>query len=230
MNILITYDEFRYITQLYGAPGGVQSGNGTTISVVDLNIKQIIDTITIDLAPAALALSPCEKFLYVMCYVDGNPGTGTLNIICIRTHTVLTTIPGFFGPFGIALTTDGCYAYVTNFGSNDFSPYGTTVSVVDLRKRRIIKNIEVGIQPSGIAVSKDFVYVSNYNTLYAKPNFQSLTAGEGTVNIISIKDNVVVGPTISVGQSSSTITLSPDGTKLYVCKYIQNTIAAICLE
>jgi YVTN family beta-propeller protein len=217
-----------YVTN-YGAPGGVMSGNGHTVSVVDLTQRSIIDTIEVDLAPAALALSPCHNFLYVVAYVDGVSGTGKLDVISTKTNSVITTITGFFGPFGIAVTKNGKYAYVTNFGSNDFAPYGTTVSVVDLNKYSIIKTIEVGIQPSGIVISEDFAYVSNYNVLYAKANFQNLTPGEGTVNVICLKCNKVISPTISVGQSPSTITLSPDNKKLYVCKYVQNTVAGLSL-
>jgi YVTN family beta-propeller protein len=216
-----------YVTN-YGAPGGVKSGNGTTVSVVDLSARKIIHTIEVDLAPATLALSPCHKFLYVMAYVDGLPGTGILDIISTKTNTIIGRIRGFFGPFGIGVTKDGKYAYVTNFGSNDFAPYGTTVSIVDLGKKSIIKNIEVGIQPSGIAISENFACVSNYNTLYAKSGFQNLTPGEGTVNIICLESDEVIS-TISVGQSPSTITLSADEKKLFVCKYVQNTVAELSL-
>lgn len=217
-----------YVTN-YGAPGGVTSGHGTTVSVVDLIARKIIKTIIVSLAPAALALHPCDKLLYVIAYVDGKPETGRLDVISTKTNVVLNSIPGFFGPFGIAVTKDGEFAYVTNFGSNDFAPFGTTVSVVDLDKVSIVKTIQLGIQPSGIAISKDFAYVSNYNTLYAKANFQNLTPGEGTVNVICLKSNKVISPTIPVGQSPATITLSPDCKKLYVCKYVQNTVAEISL-
>lgn len=86
----------------------------------------------------------------------------------------------------------------------------------------------MGIQPSGksplgfnlgITISKDFAYVSNYNTLYAKANFQNLTPGKSTINIICLKCNKIIAPTVSIGQSPSTITLFPDNKKLYVCKY-----------
>lgn len=216
----------------YGAAGGVGSGNGKTVSVVNLKLRRIVATIAVDLAPAALALSPCGGWLYVACYVDGQPGTGKLDIVSTRSNRVVATVSGFFGPFGIGVTPDGTRALITNFGSNDFAPYGRTVSVVDLRQRRIIKNIKLGIQPAGIAISPDgkYAFASNYNTLYAKPNFQNLTPGEGTVNIIRLVDNRVIPPTIPVGQSPSTLTLSPDGRTLYVCKYIQNTVAAICLD
>ena len=226
---IVLSDKFAYVTN-YGAPGGLKSGNGRTVSVVDLARRQIIATIPVDQAPASLALSPKNDYLYVICYVDGKPGTGTLQKIDTRTNQVVKTVSGFFGPFGIAVTDDGAYAYITNFGSNDFAPYGTTVSVVDLYSMMIIKVVETGIQPSGIALLENFAYVSNYNTLYAKPNFQNLTPGEGTVVRINLSTDEVVGPAIPVGQSPSTITLSPDGKKLYVCKYVQNTVVGISLD
>lgn len=220
-----------YVTN-YGANGGVQSGNGTTVSVVDLKSRTIIETIKVDQAPVSLALSPCFRFIYVICYVDGTAGTGTINVIERKTNTVIATISGLFGPFAIDLSKCGLYAYVSNFGSNNFAPYGTTVSVVDLKKRQITKNIEVGIQPSGIAIDPKghYLYVSNYNALYAHPSFENLTYGEGTINIICLKENIVISPTISIGETPSTLTISPDGKTLYVCKYVQNTVAAISLS
>lgn len=219
-----------YVTN-YGAFGGVQSGNGKTISVVDLVNNKITSTIKVALAPSALALSPCEHFLYVTSYVDGMPGTGILTTISVKDNKIISTLSGLFGPFGIVISKCGCYAYVTNFGSNNFAPYGTTVAVVNLEKKQIVKNINVGIQPSGIAISPNgrHLYVSNYNALYAKPNFQSLTYGEGTVNIICLKEHKVIYPTISVGQTPSTLAVSHDGKMLYVCKYVQNTVSVVTL-
>ena len=81
---------------------------------------EIIETIEVDLAPASLVLSHCQRLLYVICYVDGLPGTGTLNVIETKTNTIIAKVQGLFGPFGIALSKCGSLAYVTNFGSNNF--------------------------------------------------------------------------------------------------------------
>lgn len=220
-----------YVTN-YGAPGGLKSGFGKTISVVDLNTRKITATIEVDLAPASVIVSPDHKFLYVICYTTGMPGTGILDIIDRRTLTIVNRIPGLFGSFGIVASPNGKYVYVTNFGSNDFAPYGNTVSVIDLRLGRIVKNIEVGIQPSGIAIDPKgkYLYVSNYNSLYAGPGFQNLTYGEGLINIICLKKHVLVPPAISIGSTPSTLIMADDGKKLYVCKYAQNTVSTICLD
>ncbi|MBI2774745.1 YncE family protein [Candidatus Dependentiae bacterium] len=215
----------------YGGPEGVQSGNGNTVSVVDLGTNTIVQTITLNLvppaaAPAGLAISPDGAFVYTINYVDGNPGTGTMSIIQTSNNTVVGTIPGFSGPFAIAITPDGNFAYVTNFGSNNFFPFGTTVSVVDLRKRAIVETINVGIQPSGIAITPDgrYAYVSNYNTLYAGPMFTDLTAGQGTVNIIDIATNTVIPPIIAVGQSPDAIAIASNGRIACVSNYTSNTV------
>lgn len=207
---------------------GVTSMTGHTVSVVDLLERKITATIETDTAPQALTIS--NDRVYVVCYVDGKPGHGTLNVIDLTSNTVTAKLLGLFGPFGIVVS--GYRAYVPNFGSNDFDPYGKTLAVIDLHKGKIIKEIELGIQPSGIAIRPDgkYVYVSNFNELYAKPGFQQITAGAGTVNIIRTKDLKVITPTISVGRTPSTLTMAPNGQMLYACQYIENTISAIRLR
>lgn len=231
--IVITSDgKFAYVNN-YGGSKGVGSGNGTKVSYVNLKTKTILDEITVGQAPAALALSPNGKFLYVINYVDGNPNTGTMSIIQTKNNRVIDTVTGFFGPFSIAITPNGKFAYVTNFGSNDFSPFGTTVSVVSLHAQpKVIATIELGIQPSGIAITPNgrFAYVSNYNTLYAGPNFTKLTAGQGTVNIIDLCTNQVIPPTIAVGQSPNQVVISPNGHYAYVTNFTSNTVDVIQLK
>lgn len=230
--IVITPDgTFAYVNN-YGGPDGVGSGNGTTVSVVNLKTNAIIGEIIVGLAPAALAISPNGKFVYSINYVDGMPGTGTMSIIKTKDNAVVDTISGLFGPFGIAVTPNGEYAYVTNFGSNDFAPIGTTVSVVKLRHdRKIVETIELGIQPSGVAITPNgrFVYVTNYNTLYAGTNFTKLTPGGGTVNIIDTRTNEVIPPTIAVGHSPNAVTISPNGKFAYVTNFTSNTVDVIQL-
>jgi YVTN family beta-propeller protein len=224
---------FGYVNN-YGGPGGVGSGNGTTVNVVDLTTHTIIGpALTVGLAPAAVAMSPDGAFVYVINYTDGNPGTGTLSIIRTSDNSViLNAVTGFSGPFGIALTPNGKYAYITNFGSNNFAPFGTTASVVDVNNRTIVATINLGIQPAGIAVTPDghFVYASNYNTLYAGPGFTNLTPGQGTVNIINITTNTVIPPIIAVGESPSNIAIAPNGEFAYVVNYTSNIITVIALQ
>lgn len=219
----------------YGAEDGVGSGSGNTLNVVNLDTNAIVgNPITVNQAPAALAVSPDGRYVYVISYVDGQEGTGTLQVIDTRTNMVIDTVTGFFGPFDIAISPNGRTAYVTNFGSNDFAPFGSTVSVVNLKcQPSIITTIELNsIQPSGIAVAPngDFVYVTNYNTLYAGEDFTDLTPGQGTVNIIDAHRKEVVPPTIVVGESPSAIAIAPNGRHAYVTNYTSNTVDVIALR
>ena len=242
--MVISPDGTRGYVNNYGGPGGVGSGNGTTVRVVNLDTNAIIGgAITVDLAPAGLAMSSDGAFVYVINYVDGNTGTGTMQIIQTSDNTVLIpAITGFSGPFAIAITPDDQYAYVTNFGSNNFTPFGTTVSVVSLVSNTIIATINLGIQPAGVTISPDgrFAYATNYNALYSSNGVYDgstlvgtvniLVPGQGTVNIIDTETNEVLSSTISVGQSPANIVITSTGEFAYVSNFISNTVNSIALQ
>jgi YVTN family beta-propeller protein len=228
----ITPDGTRAYVNNYGGPEGVQSGNGNTVSFVNLNSNSIIQTFTVDMAPAALALTPNGKHLYVANYTNGNLGAGTVDVVDTTSNLVTTTILGFSGPFQIAITPDGNYAYVTNFGSNNFSPVGTTISVINLNTNTITDTITVGIQPAGIAITPDgrYAYATNYATIYNGPcgDFTDLTAAQGTVNVIDIATNTVVA-LIPVDLSPANVAIAPDGQFAYVSNYTSDTVNVIAL-
>lgn len=252
--MVITSDGNTGYVNNYGSGNPLSSGNGTTVRIVDLVNNVIVGApITTGQAPAALAITPDNAFVYSANYVDGNPNTATLSKIQTSNNAVTTIGPfspnGFSGPFAIKITPDGTKALVTNFGSNNFVPFGTTVSVVDLNSSTITATINAGIQPSGLDITKDgkYAYFSNYNTLYAYvsnqlpnpqtvppttlPNitFNNLTAGQGTVNIIDLATNTIIPPTIVVGQSPGNITISPSGDFALVSGYTSNTVTVISI-
>jgi YVTN family beta-propeller protein len=214
----------------YGGPI-LGSGNGFTVNAVDLTTNLIVgSSIIVGLAPAALAMGPDGKHVYVVNYEDGNLGTGTMSIIDTSNNTVSGGAKGFSGPFTIAITPDGQYAYVTNFGSNNFSPVGTTVSVVRLSDNTVIKNIFIGTQPSGLAITPDgrYAYVSVYNTLYLGPSFTNLTpSSPGIVKVIDIATNTLMDKEIHTGLSPASIAISPDNTRAYVSNYSQNSVTVL---
>jgi len=230
--VITPNQQFAYVNN-YGAPGGVLSGNGTTVRVVDLNTNAIVGpAITVGLAPASLTITPDGAFVYVINYVDGNPGTGTISVIRTSDNTVVATIPGFSGPFAIRITPNGKFAYVTNFGSNNFFPYGTTASVVDLTTNTLVSTVNLAIQPSGLDITPDgsLAYASNYDTLYTDTSFSSLVAGQGTVNIIDTATNKVIPPVIAVGESPDAIAISSNGEFAYVTNYSYNSVSVIALQ
>ncbi len=228
--VAITQDGAWAYVNNYGAAGGVGSGSGNTVSVVDVASGTIATEIKVDQAPAAVVLSADDTRLYVANYTTGLEFAGTVNVVDTATRTILATVTGLFGPFGIVLHPSGNWAYVTNFGSNNFDPFGTTVAVIDLQTLEVAHEVDTGgIQPSGLDVSPDgkYLYVSNYNTLYQQgsPTFSGLTAGQGTVTVIDTSTLEVIPGTIAVGQSPSFVKVDPTNQRVYVSNYTSNTVS-----
>ncbi|MFM8896581.1 MAG: YncE family protein, partial [Actinomycetales bacterium] len=71
-------------------------------------------------------------------------------------YSVVSTIAVGQGPGEVAVSRDGRRAYVTNEDAN-------SVSVINLKTRRVVATLRVGTAPRGIAVSSDNrrVYVAN---------------------------------------------------------------------
>jgi YVTN family beta-propeller protein len=229
----------------YGASGGVGSGNGTTVSIVDMNALTITGTITVGLAPAAMALTPDQRYLYVALYETGATNSGIVKVYDTNNNnTLVATINNFSGPFAIAMNPNGLKAYVTNFGSNNFVPYGTTVSVIDIPTNTITNTITTGIQPSGAAVSPNgkYLYITNYNSLYSTYNLpvnspgtgtvtiSNLIPGAGTVSIIDTETETLVAPTVKVDQSPSAVAIDSLGKFAYVTNYGSNTVSGIYIN
>ncbi len=226
----------------YGASPGAGSGSATTMCFVNLVSNTVTGSMGVGLAPAALTINPSKTKIYNALYTTGNTGEGVVAVINIPSNTISATIGGFSGPFDIITNSTGTKVYVSNFGSNGFSPYGTTVSVIDTINNTISNTINVGIQPAGLILSNDnrYLYVSNYNTLYTQSfnapvnspgtgtvTMSSLVPGAGTVSIIDTETEEVISPCISVGQSPSNIAISSDGHTIYVSNYTSNTVSAI---
>ena len=235
--MVITPDGEKAYVNNYGAIDTMPSGEGNTVSVVDLKEEKIIKRIRLNeygevpAAPATIAITPDGDFVYTANYVTGTPNTSTVLKICTKTNTVVDKISGFFGPFSMVIDAKGNNAYITNFGSNNFAPYGKTVSVLNLKSHKITEINTGGIQPAGFAITPNgkYGFVSNYNTLYSTgaPQFTGLTAGQGTVNVIDLSTNVLLPITINVGQSPGSILMSPNGKHAIVSNYTSNTVSII---
>ncbi|MFZ2498125.1 TIGR04279 domain-containing protein [Methanosarcina sp.] len=99
------------------------------------------------------------------------------------------------------------YAYITNY-------HNSTVSIIDTSTNTVIKTVDVGRNPFGVAVSSDgtMVYVTNW--------------GSNTVSVIDAFTNTVTA-TLKVGKRPYGVAVSPDGSKVYVTNELSNTVSVI---
>jgi YVTN family beta-propeller protein len=154
----------------------------------------------------------------------------------------VSEIPVGVAPYDVILR-DNKKAYVTNWGGRQaregesvYKSSGTpvlvdpetgvasngTVSVVDIVKNEQIKSIEVGLHPSGMALSPDkeklYIACSNSDLIYVIN-----TSTDEVIEKISVHD----AEGTLFGSSPNDIAVSPDGKTLYVANGTDNAICMI---
>jgi YVTN family beta-propeller protein len=100
-------------------------------------------------------------------------------------------------PLGIAITPDGKYAYVADYGSN-------TVDVIDLASQAVVATIPVGAEPYGVAVTP------NGSTVYVS------SVGTSTVTPIDTATNTPGSPIALPGGGAYAEAVDPANSTLYV--------------
>ena len=131
------------------------------------------------------------------------------NVVVVNTETntvIGSPIPVGTGPFGVAATPDGKFAYVANDGSN-------TISVINTATNQVTST-SVGNIPFGVAVTPDakFAYVTNN--------------GSNTVSVIDTTTNQVAN-TVPVGTGPFGLAVTPDGKSAYVANNGSNNVTVI---
>lgn len=191
-----------------------------------------------DAYPCGMAETPDGKTLAV-CLSRGN----TLGLIDLEAGTA-KEVPVGISPYDVKLSPDGRRAYVTNWGGRvpragkrtakssgsdvevDERTIGSsgTVSVVDLVAGKEIKQVDVGLQPSDLVLSRDgkllFVTNSNSDTVSCID-----TARLRAIKRISVRPDVK----LPFGSTPNGIALSEDERTLYVCNSSNNAIGVFDL-
>lgn len=182
-----------------------------------------------------------EYYLYVV--LNGN---NQLTKIRLRDKKSIWTTATGMAPFGVALSSSK--AYITNWAgpvATDAAketagiPYGKvyvdprtgatalgTVSVIDLQTGKLQAEVETGLHPNAIILSKDqqFVFVANGNS----DNVSVInTATDKVVETISVRLNGKENPFI--GDSPNALVINNSGTLLYVANGMDNAVAVISL-
>lgn len=144
----------------------------------------------------------------------------SISVIDTSTNTVTATLTdrSLLGPFTMAMTPDGKFLHIVNYG-NPLFPARTdnnTVTVIDTATNAVV-NVIAGVEssPSGIAITPDgkLAYVTSY-------------ASQGTVAVIDLAAGAVI-QTLSVGTLPSEVAIDPAGRYAYVNNFRDNTVSVI---
>jgi YVTN family beta-propeller protein len=211
---------------------------------------EVTKTFLFDAVPPAVAALPNELIVVEQL---GNPvlyvvlnGNNTVEKVDINTGATIWSSPTGVAPFGICSANDKLY--VTNWAGSlpdkgDINvagvPWGSakvdpvtgatsegTVSILDQKTGRVLKEITVGLHPNDIIASGDgkFVYVANANS--------------DVVSVINTqKDDVAEQISVRLfpdrnpyfGDSPNGLGITSDGKTLYVANGMDNALAVVKL-
>ena len=103
-----------------------------------------------------------------------NEGSNNVSVIDTTTNTVIATIPVGLAPRPLAVSPDGKWVYVVNFGTNP-----TTISVIDTATDMVVSTITAGTGPTRVTFSLDSTVAYAVNE--GSNNFTIINTSDGTV-------------------------------------------------
>jgi YVTN family beta-propeller protein len=190
--------------------------------------------------PCGVGLSPDQKTAFVCLSLKNS-----LAIVDLESGKLVRELAVGIAPYDVAVSPDGQTAYVSNWGGRPpgkadrtANSAGTavlvdkrgaaltgTISVVDLKQNREIREITTGLHPSGLALSMDgrTLYVANAN---------SDTISVIDTGTLRVSETVPVRPDpgLPFGSQPNGLALSNDGQTLYVANGGNNAIAVVALR
>ncbi len=184
-----------------------------------------------------------------------NKQEASLSVIDVASGILLATVPTGMGPHEVAVTTDGRWAVVCNYGAQ--AP-GNSLTVVDLRTRTVARTIDLGEyrRPHGIVVlpgdstvivtseaSRATVVVSirggvvsEIGTGQPGSHMVAVTAdgrrgytaniGSGSITELDIPGGMATR-TLQVAPATEGIAVTPDGSEVWVGSNGAHTVTVI---
>jgi 40-residue YVTN family beta-propeller repeat len=134
----------------------ISNGDSNSISIISMEDRKITTQISVGSFPHGICTSPNGEYIYT-----ANMGSDCITVIDTWSNSKMLCIRVGEGPTEIMSSNDGRFLYVTcSFLGCDRNG---TIAVISTSNFRVIKQIEVGILPSGMYLSekKEKLYVSN---------------------------------------------------------------------
>ncbi len=187
-----------------GAHAYVANQASNSLSVIDTGAHAVVATLAVESRPAKLAFTPDGRRAFVVhlsgraYYSSGRryntPERGMVTVIDVPRNTVTTTIPVGASSNGVAITSDGRHAYVTDSRSG-------TLTAIDTRSTAVTATIPVGRHPGAVAITPD--------------GQQAYVTLEVDVAVIDLHRRRVE-TTVRVGTFPGDVVITPDGRHAYV--------------
>jgi len=201
----------------------------------------------------AEATNPDGPYLLVV-----NKSSNSLSVVDPVTREEIKTLQTGFAPHEVAVSGDGRFAYVTDYGTG--GQPGNTITVVDLEALEVVNTLSVAphSRPHGVAVAADgTLWVttegsahvlqldpSSGEILQAVETGQAVThmvavaeeagrvvtanIGSGTVTIVDPASQSVVAH-VETGAGAEGLTIHPDGMRAYVTNRSAGTLVEVDL-
>ena len=98
-------------------------------------------------------VTPADAGILVVAYVGGSQAA----LFDGDTYQLITTLPTGVGPHEVRVSPDGRYAYVANSGGGPQGVKGNSITVIDLRDRKVKATLSLGsyTSPHDVRVSRD---------------------------------------------------------------------------
>lgn len=148
--------------------------------------------------------------------VATNKSPSTATVIDVGSGRTLATIPTGNGPHEIALSSDGRFAVVTDYGGQP----GRTLTVIDLLAMRVMRTIDLGAynRPHGIA--------------FLPGDSLVVVSSEASKNVVVVNAmaGVVRNAIATQGDGSHMVAVTADGSRAYTGNMGSNTVSELDLR
>lgn len=160
----------------------------------------------LDNYPCSMCLDEERGIIYIASFLGGS-----LNIVDCKSNTILNKINNFSYPTKVLLSRNKNYLYICE-GVFDGDNKGY-LSIFDVNKKKVNKNIRVGEFPIDIFEDEGYIYICNL--------------GEGSISVISLLEEREIYK-FFIGGSPKII--EKDGNYLFVQNTTNNKIYKLDLE
>jgi YVTN family beta-propeller protein len=207
--VIASPDGRRAFVPVFGNSGVGRPGtDGRTIAVIDIPSRRLVSEIDLGrgLRPHCPLIGPKDGLLYVTTEIENS-----VTVIDPSSLQILASIPtGAAESHMLAIAPDNTRAYTANVGPG-------SVSVLDVRARKLLAVIPVAAQVQRISISPDgkFVFTSDQRT----PRIAVIAAGSHAV------DGWIALPSTGYGTAPT-----PDGRWLAVAMPRANQVAVVDLR